>query len=274
MKKVFALILTALMLSSLTACSNSEKKPDDGYINVGTDHNSKPDGSSKPDEASKLDDITHKDEASKLDNNSKPDDSSKPDESSKTDANSKPEESPKNDDNSKPDGSKKPDEPVKPADPAKPETPSAQGVKLPLADYPNGSYFTKDGKACDDHSECNWTHECNCINFDLSIQAFSFARYVYFTVNGVHLADVTKTEADADITAETAKSVLKDLPAGSYICVRTKEGSPHAMIVISASDNNITVYQANYGGNCIVSTPTYSWAEFARRFPHITEYTK
>lgn len=261
MKKVFALILTALMLSSLTACSRNEK-PDDGYINVGIDQNNKPDGFSKPEEASKLDDTVKNDESSKLDNNSKPDDSSKYDESSKTDDNSTPEESSKPDDNSKP------------ADSVKPETPSAQGVKLPLADYPNGSYFTKDGKACDDHSDCNWMHDCNCINFDLSIQAFSFARYVYFTVNGEHLGNVTKTSADADITAETAKSMLKGLPAGSYICVRTKEDSPHAMIVISASDDNITVYQANYGGNCVVSAPTYTWAEFARRFPHITEYAE
>lgn len=285
MKKVFALILTALMLSSLTACSSNEK-PNDGYINVGTDQNNKPgnssdpkesidpgestktDGSSKPEESSKLDDTNKNGETSKLDNNTKPD------ESSKLDDNSKPEESSKADDNSKPDGSEKPDETDKPADPVKPETPSAQTAQLPLADYPNGSYFTKDGKACEDHSDCNWQHDCNCINFDLSIQAFSFARYVYFTINGVHLGEVTKSEIDADITAETAKSALKELPAGSYICVRTKEDSPHAMIVISTSDDGITVYQANYGGKCLVTAPTYTWEEFARRFPHITDYAK
>ncbi len=143
---------------------------------------------------------------------------------------------------------------------------------MPLADYPDGSYFTKDGKECDDHSGCDWLHDCNCINFDGGIQAFAFARYVYFTNSGKHLG--SKTELNADVTAESAKSALKALPAGSYLGVRTKEGSPHAMIVISTSEDGITVYQGNYGGRCLVTAPTYTWEEFARRFPHLNDYAE
>ena len=89
-------------------------------------------------------------------------------------------------------------------------------------------------------------------------------------MTGEHLG--SKTEVDADITAESAKAALKALPEGSYIGVQAKDGAPHAMTLISATDDNITVYQANYGGKCLVTAPTYTWEEFAGKFPHLNNY--
>lgn len=283
MKKVFAIILTALLLLSVTACNNNNETPNGGYIDVG--------GSSDPDNSSsskdKQDTSDNNSTSSTPDDASKPDDTSTPEAPSTPDDASKPEGSSKPDDTSIPDVTSKPDDTSTPETPStpednptdtsqpeevsKPETPSEE-KKLPLKDYPNGSYFTKDGKECADHIRCSSLIDCNCINFDGGIQAFAFARYVYFTVTGNHLGDVDKTEADADVTAESAKSMLKDLPEGAYIGVQAKEGSPHAMILLSATESDITVYQGNYAGNCLVSVRTFTWEQFARSFPHINNY--
>ena len=145
---------------------------------------------------------------------------------------------------------------------------------LPLKEYPAGSYFTNDGKPCTDHDTCDWDRPCNCVNFDRSIQSVGFARYVYFKVTGKHVYEAAKTEINADINEQTARANLKGLPCGTYIAAIGSNDRPHTMAVISTNDNGITVYQANYGGKCVVSAPTYSWKEFAARFPHIEYYAK
>lgn len=153
---------------------------------------------------------------------------------------------------------------------SKPEEKTA----LPLKEYPAGSYFTTDGKPCTDHDTCDWDRPCNCVNFDRSIQSVGFARYAYFKVNGKHVYEAAKTEINADIDEQTARANLKGLPCGTYIAVVGSNDRPHTMAVISTNDDGITVYQANYGGKCLVSAPTYSWKEFAERFPHIDYYAK
>ena len=143
---------------------------------------------------------------------------------------------------------------------------------LPLKEYPAGSYFTNDGKPCNDHDTCNWDSPCNCVIFDRSIQSVGFAKYAYFKVTGKHVYEAVKTEINADIDEQSARANFKGLPCGTYFYVVTSNDKPHAMTVISSNDDSITVYQANYGGKCVVSAPTYTWKEFAARFPHIEYY--
>lgn len=169
---------------------------------------------------------------------------------------------------------KKTEEPAKPKDTSKQEEPFEPAWTGALVEFPPGSYFTKDGKPCADHSGCSWTSDdCNCISFDRSIQAFGFAKYVYFKYNGKHVSEAEKTEKDEDITAASAKDYIMGLPAGTYLSVETARKGPHAMIVADTSESGIKVCQANYGGGCVVSVKTFTWEEFAKQFPHLNYCT-
>lgn len=236
MKKMSAVLLTLLMLASLTACS--EKQTENNAL---TANNTQTVSESKPEETAKLEEVTKTENAA---NSANSNEAAKPDESDKLLISANPEET---------------NNPV-----------YAGKHMLPLSDYPDGSYFTVDGKPCESHADCYWDGSCNCKVFDGSIQAFGFARYAYHEVHGKYLTE--KTAVDKDITAESAKEMFSSLREGAYIGVHTANDYRHGLVVISADDKGITVYQANYGGKCVVTTPTYSWAEFARRFPHVYDY--
>lgn len=154
------------------------------------------------------------------------------------------------------------------------EQTNAAEIALPLEQYPDGSYFTYDGMPCTDHDKCSWDTDCNCISFDRSIQSMGFAKYVYFQVTGRHVSPENKTEINADITAESAKAALMGVPLGTYIAVTQGNDVPHFMIAVDTDENGITVYQANYGGGCVVRVTDFSWEEFAQRFPHLDHCVK
>lgn len=261
MKKIAALIMTFAMLASLTACGKEpadkptsvpvqESVPEENAPNEAADNENKDNEESAPNE-------TPDDENKNDEEKSNNDDA----EESKSDADPTEE--------NKADGSA--DKENKTGE-AKPEAPKAEETKtvLPLAEYPAGSYFTKDGKACTAHDGCDWAvDDCNCMNFDRSIWSMGFAKYVYCSVFGRHVSEETKTEKNIDLTAATAKAELSELPAGAYISVLMYDGVPHHMSMMNADDNCITVYQANYGGRCLVSTMTLTWEQFAALFTHL-----
>lgn len=253
MKKITSIVLTAILAASLTACSANEssKSPDEEkLINVTvpaqTDDKS-PEGS----------DETEKETSENDEKQSAP-------EENKTENSSEKEKAPETVPEDKTDNEQT-------SAPEETETASA----LPLKDYPDGSYFTYDGKPCEDHSECDWAGgDCNCIKFDRAIQSVGFAKYVYFEVTGKHVSLDNKTDIDLDMTAESAKSCLMGAPVGTYVAAETNNELFHTMIVADSDKDGITLYQANYGGGCRVSLMTLTWAEFAERFPHLDYYVK
>lgn len=256
MKKITTIILTAILLASLTGCRSvnepSNSVPDDDkLINViaPADTDEKTPESTADGENEK----PEKDEEQSAPEDEKAPETAPEDKTENTDKN-------KTEDNNE-----------QTAAPEKTENPAAA---LPLKDYPDGSYFTYDGKPCEDHLECDWTGECNCVKFDRAIQAMGFAKYVYFEVTGKHISLDDKTEVDADLTADTARSSLMGVPVGTYIAAETNNEKFHAMIAADTNENGITVYQANYGEGCRVSLMTLTWAEFADRFPHLDYYVK
>lgn len=298
MKKIAALIMTFAMLASLTACGKEpavnptsvpvqESVPEENAPNEAPDDENKdseenapsetPDDENKDGEENAPSE-TPDDENKNGEENAPseaPDDENKNNEEKSNNADG---EENKSDDNSaeknkteenKADGNTDKENKT---DEAKPEAPKSEETKtvLPLGEYPAGSYFTKDGKACTAHDGCDWAvDDCNCVNFDRSIWSMGFAKYVYYNVFGRHVSDETKTEKNIDLTAATAKAELSELPAGAYISVQMHDGVPHHMIMMGADDNGITVYQANYGGRCLVSTMTLTWEQFAALFTHL-----
>lgn len=278
MKKFTTIICTLAMLASLTACSSNgapsgdflddkqivvndpadkapESKPDDSSAESGSDEKTE----SKTDE--KASENTDGDSDEKASDNA---------DSKTDDKNSAPEE---NGGDSSAENTEKTDSKENKTENDNKQTNDAERA-LPLEQYPDGSYFTYDGKPCTDHDKCSWDTECNCVNFDRSIQSMGFAKYVYFQVTGRHVSPENKTEIDADITAESAKSTLMGVPLGTYIAVTQGNDVPHFMIAVDADENGITVYQANYGGGCVVRVTDFSWADFAEKFPHLDHYVK
>lgn len=252
MKKIVSIILTAALITSLTACSAaqpSESKPEDNRVITVENPKDSPAEDIKDDIGDETESIPE----------SIPESASEEEPGAeKTDE--------KIED---PEASEETSIPDQAAVPEKTET-----ITLPLKEYPDGSYFTYDKMPCDDHDKCDWAGECNCVKFDRAIQAVGFAKYVYYEVTGKHASIDNKTNIDLDITADSAKSCLMGAPAGTYISAETNNELPHAMAVVDSNDKGITVYQANYGGKCLVSVMTLTWEEFAERFPHLDYYIK
>lgn len=263
MKKFTTIICTLAMLASLTACSSNEAANGEPIDNKQIVVNAPADSVDKAPESdpedSSTESVTH--EKTSDNNESKPDDPSGENDKTDTSSDSNSMENTDKTENKTEDKNEQANTP-------------AEDKALPLKQYPDGSYFTYDGNPCTDHDNCDWDVDCNCVNFDRSIQAMGFAKYVYFQVTGKHVSLDDKINVDADITAETAKTALMGVPAGTYIAVEQGNDRPHFMIVIDTDENGITVYQANYGGGCLVSTAYHSWADFAARFPHLNYYIK
>lgn len=155
---------------------------------------------------------------------------------------------------------------------------STKSVSLPLAQYPDGSYYSLTGKACTCHggslgNPCYWDNSCDCINFDVSIQCAAFAKYVYYVVNGTHTYSHNKTYKNLDLTASTARSTLQSLPVGTYLRVQTSNGYDHSIAIAGTSSTGITIYHANYGRPCKVRYQTLTWANFANAFDYLYYYT-
>ncbi len=156
-------------------------------------------------------------------------------------------------------------------------TVSTKSVSLPLAQYPDGSYYSLTGKACTCHggslgNPCYWDNSCDCINFENSIQCAGFAKYVYYLVNGTHTYSNSKTYKNLNLTATTAKNTLQSLPVGTYLRVQTSNGYDHSIAIAGTSSTGITIYHANYGGPCKVRYQTVTWASFANSFDYLYYY--
>ncbi len=171
---------------------------------------------------------------------------------------------------------------------------------LPLQEYPAGTYFSYDGKACTCHNDCDvWIpsgyskDRCynavtgtsgNCIRYapNGSIQCCGFADYVFKQYNGVNRSDsnaVNKTLASVTSTSikDYANKYLKRGSHFRFYLNQTYTGSdgkkyyiPHSIIITDVTSSGISYYQANYGGRCLVSTGYKTWDQLASWIHSIT----
>lgn len=157
---------------------------------------------------------------------------------------------------------------------------SLYSVTLPQ--YTANTYFTNNSKECTDHGMVNGTYvgnpcsagvPCNCKEFESSIQCAGFARYVYTSYHGHSIGTASKNTINKNITSDEAKTLIKDLPDGTFIKTKalTDSGSliDHFMIISTADEDNVLLYHANYGGNCRVRNMRISYELFAKNFPYI-----
>ena len=157
---------------------------------------------------------------------------------------------------------------------------SKSSREFPLAAYPAGpcgsgasSYYTRYGAACYDHYDYESKIGANCEKFDGAYQCYGFANYIYYIITGNYCSQSERTDFDLKGQNENSlKGYLQGLPTGTHLRVRTRSGSPHSMAVMGTSPEGITVYHANYDTHCGVYYDTFTWEDYASRFPDLVYY--
>lgn len=157
---------------------------------------------------------------------------------------------------------------------------SKSSREFPLAAYPAGSYengarsyYTQNGAACYDHNDYLDKIGPNCLKYDRAYQCYGFAHYIYNIITG-NLCSESET-IDFNLKKQNANSLkgyLQGLPTGTHIRVYTRNGSPHSMAVMGTSPEGITVYHANYDNHCGVYYDSFTWEDYASRFPDLEYY--
>lgn len=157
------------------------------------------------------------------------------------------------------------------------------GVSFPFADYPVGSFFTKNGGSCVCHNQgiCVASpSNCNCMRYyptgvkatctvDLySSQCYGFARfcqwraYGYFDVESRRFYNAFGSKLSAGSwTANTIRDIFTSVGPGGHL----RTGSGHSLFVMQVSSTGFITYECNMsrvGKNCIIYTRTWTWDSF------------
>lgn len=177
---------------------------------------------------------------------------------------------------------------------------SAQGLVriFPVSQYPAGSYFTVNGKACTCHTfeynPCRYIGSYSpdhCSNVDngaagnckayegtTSIQCKAFADYIYnlgtthdigeaYSVSPVGYTTISN---DANGAAKM-KAFFENLPSGTDVRLKKRSGGYHSIITAGTDSANtgIYVYDANWTGICQVGYKLRTWEFLASKFSGI-----
>lgn len=158
---------------------------------------------------------------------------------------------------------------------------SINGWTLPFDDYPVGSFFSQNGKACTCHvvGGCvtNTKAGENCIRYwpnktnrqvDLcGVQCMGFARFCQWRLYGTHdYSNSTdfynafgKKLAAGSWTANTVKNTFTEVGAGGHI----RTGAGHSLFVISVTSTGFVTYECNTNAkDCKIYTRQWTWASF------------
>lgn len=162
---------------------------------------------------------------------------------------------------------------------------SPYSISFPIPGYEAGKYFSKTGAECKCHGQpktdgtkysCDttWQGNCDCRVYNGGIQCHGFAQFVYNYIKGYN---PSPTDKNIMLSPSSAKSMLLGLPKGTFLRLYVKgklksneESSVrHSVIISSTSPSGITVYHANYGGNCKIAITTFTWESFASNYPYL-----
>ncbi len=128
------------------------------------------------------------------------------------------------------------------------------GIKVPLPEYPDGSYWTTDGKPYEYGKNSSKEFEGS--------QCAGFARYVYFCIWGSSTYGNSVTER----TVKGNSSDFDGIDIGARIsCNRVGGAGNHSMVVINKTGTGITVYECNHDDKCGVSVRTITFANFKKK---------
>ncbi len=155
------------------------------------------------------------------------------------------------------------------------------GITLPFADYPVGSYFTQNGQACSCHDAggciANTKAGENCLRYwpnktnvqvDLrGVQCMGFARFCQWRLFGSHDYQNSTDFYNAfgeklsagSWTANTIKNTFTEVGPGGHI----RTGAGHSLFVISVTSTGFITYECNTNNkDCLVYTRQWTWDTF------------
>ncbi len=143
--------------------------------------------------------------------------------------------------------------------------------------YGSGTYFTKNGSACNatnglkchSTSYCTWdpnnanASKCNCKIYGSAIQCMGYAKYVYAQNYGGNSWGSAKSFSYKNVTAADrakAEADLKIFVTGLKNSAHLRIGG-HSVIVTGTTTNGFNVIQANYDAvSCKVTTGSYTYS--------------
>lgn len=154
------------------------------------------------------------------------------------------------------------------------------GVTLPFSDYPVGSYFSQNGRACTCHAgDCISNNRAseNCIRYwpnksnpqiDLKgVQCMGFARFCQWRLYGsIDFSNTTdfynafgKKLNAGSWTANTVKETFTKVGPGGHI----RTGAGHSLFVISVTSGGFVTYECNTNAkDCKIYTRQWTWDSF------------
>ena len=154
-------------------------------------------------------------------------------------------------------------------------TTTINGQTLPFADYPVGSYFTDNGKACTDHGTCgagaSYTDEtacnCKCTWNGVALKSTScmgFASMVFYRLFGHTIySQTTKVVSDIPASSINATYLYNLFTNGTVKPGAHIRNSTHSMIFMGCDATYIYTYEGNYDGYCGVGVLRRTWEEMS-----------
>ena len=160
--------------------------------------------------------------------------------------------------------------------------------RLSYGSYTSGTYFTKNGSACNAangkkcHSAgvCTWdansvnASKCNCKIYDGAIQCLGYAKYVYAQNNSKKWGSATsytyKTDKEDEKKQAEAglKKFVEGLKTGSHIRIDSK----HSVIVTSTGVTGFNTIEANAdGASCKVTTRLHRYSDIVEKGQTISQ---
>lgn len=125
------------------------------------------------------------------------------------------------------------------------------GIKVPLPEYPVGSYWTKDGEPTDMAGS-------NSKDFN-GKQCAGFARYVYYCMWGDDYYGNPAVENDRKLNGNAAD--FSGINVGARLSCKEPPDN-HSMILLAKDSKGVTVYDANWELDCGVHIYNYSYSDF------------
>lgn len=171
-------------------------------------------------------------------------------------------------------------------DPLMPKTDVSTHSVIDLTKYyPSGSYFSVNKKACDCHGSyycSNTDYTCNCRRYNyyrngynnsngmaVAWQCNGFARLCYNEYNGEDVPWVDSNKRFSSLTESNLYSELSKIGSQAFISGSTKGGVGHSIFVASYTKSSVIVWEANYGGKCLIKNIELTYSQFLERINKI-----
>lgn len=151
--------------------------------------------------------------------------------------------------------------------------------------YPSGSYFSVNKKECECHGTyycSNTNYTCNCSRYNYykngynnsngmatAWQCNGFARLAYNEYNDQDVPWVISNNNFSTLTTSNLYSKLSSIGSQAFVTGKTSGEDPHSVFIVGFTSNSVTIWEANYGGRCLISNVQLTYSQFLQRIKTI-----